>query len=432
MNPLDAAYLVAAAAASPRLLRKSRGGWSERLGLGDFSLAAHNESKKTCVMLHAVSVGEVNALRTLVPLLSDEARVVVTSTTDTGLARAHELYEEVAEVRRMPMDFSWGVRRLVDDVRPDVLGLVELELWPNLIGACRRRDVPVAVINGRLSERSFAGYRRARGLIGGMFRSLAVACVQDEAYASRFRAMGASPVRVTGSMKWDAARLTSDADEAGRLAAEMRIDRTKPLVVAGSTGPGEEELLHEACPAGVQLLCAPRKPERFDGAALALGDCVRRSKGHTKNGATRFLLDTIGELRLAYQLADVVVMGRSFGDQFGSDPTEPAALGRATIIGPSTGDFVSIVRTLEEAGGLIRSTRESLALDLERLIRDPGARERVASNARRCVERQQGASARHAEVLLGLASLTRRRRSKQAVIEGYDPLPSGRRSHAGT
>ena len=408
MNPLDAAYLMVAVAASPTLLRKSRTGWSDRLGITVPSPSALSGRKR--VLLHAVSVGEVNALRTLVPMLAARADVIVCTTTDTGLARAKELYTEDAAVCRMPMDFSWGVSRFLDAIRPDVVGLVELELWPNLIATCRRRDIPVAVINGRLSARSFAGYARAKPIIGPMFESLAIAAVQDESYAKRFRAMGTRLVEVTGSMKWDAANLSRDSARADELAEQLGIDRNKPLIVAGSTGPGEEQLIHEACPSGVQLLCAPRKPERFDGAALALGECVRRSTGEKREGATRFLLDTIGELRLAYELADLVVMGRSFGEQFGSDPTEPAALGRATLIGPSVGDFTAIVSTLEKAGGLARTTRRSLGADLERLIRDGQARQKLAEAAERCVLANRGASARHAELLLALAGMTKRRR----------------------
>ncbi|MCA9273232.1 MAG: hypothetical protein KDA31_09320 [Phycisphaerales bacterium] len=413
MNPVDAAYLVAAVAASPTLARKSRRGWSERLGITIEPKPGATDRRR--VLLHAVSVGEVNALRTLVPMLAERAQVVVCASTDTGLARARELYTGVAEVGRMPMDFSWGVERFLRRVKPDVVGLVELEVWPNLTLACRRRDIPVCIINGRLSERSFEGYRRARRVVGGLFESLSVVAAQDATYAGRFHKMGARNVVVTGSMKWDAANLATDSAKADELAEALGIDRERPLIVAGSTGPGEEELLNEACPAGVQLLCAPRKPERFDGAALALGECVRRSTGERRVGATRFLLDTIGELRHAYELADLVVMGRSFGDQFGSDPTEPAALGKATLIGPSVGDFTEIVGVLEKAGGLARSTRRSLAADLERLIRDGDERRKLGENALACVEAQRGASARHAELLMTLAGLTKRRRPVRGV-----------------
>jgi 3-deoxy-D-manno-octulosonic-acid transferase len=351
-----------------------------------------------------VSVGEVNALRQLVPLLAREARVIVSASTDTGIARARELYSGTCDVVRYPLDASFAVRRFLDAVRPDAVGLVELELWPNFLRACGEREIPVCVINGRLSARSFRGYVRFRRWTSPMFRRLAFAAVQDEDYAGRFEAMGVSPgaCLLTGSMKWDAARVVDEVEGAEALAATMGIDRGRALIVAGSTGPGEEALLHEACPSGVQLLCAPRKPERFDEAAEAMPGCVRRSAGVAGRDADRYLLDTIGELRAAYSLADVVVVGRSFGDQFGSDPIEPIALGKATVIGPAVSDFARIVETFEAAGGIVRTTREALGAVLDELVADDDRRRRLGEAGRACVRAQQGASARHAELLLSL------------------------------
>ena len=155
----------------------------------------------------------------------------------------------------------------------------------------------------------------------------------------------------------------------------------------------------------MQLLCAPRRPERFDEAAAALPGCTRRSAGRAGGGvpgAGRFLLDSIGELRHAYCLADLVVMGRSFGDLFGSDPIEPIALGKPTLIGPRVGDFRSIVRAFEDAGGLLITDRDRLAGDLAALLGDPGRRQALAAAGLECVRGHRGASARHAELLLSL------------------------------
>lgn len=428
MNPIDAGYMLAAALSAPLWARKPRGDWPRRLGLepGPF---APVHPRRVRVLLHAVSVGEVNALRTLVPLLIPGADVVVAATTDSGLTRARDLYGDTAHVCRSPFDLSWGARTLLDEAQPDVVGLVELELWPNLLTQCRRRGIPVAVINGRLSERSFDGYRRARLALRGMFGALTLAAVQDETYAERFRALGSRSVRVTGSMKWDAASLEPSSDAADALAKAMGIDRTRPLIVAGSTGPGEEAMLHAACPPGVQLLCAPRKPERFDGAALDLEACVRRSRPDQRPaGATRYLLDSIGELRAAYQLADLVVIGRSFIDLFGSDPIEPIALGKPTIIGPRIDDFRLIVATLEAAGGIARSSRETLGEDLARLVRDQDARLALGERGRACVEAHRGASAGHAEALLGLAYLRRRSRRRRSIPAGRGRSSVGRAS----
>lgn len=414
MNRLDVLYGAAALVTAPWWAGKARSGWGERFARVLPEVPARRADRPR-VMLHAVSVGEVNALRGLVPRLCREAEVVVTASTDTGMARARELFAETCVVARYPLDASWAVGRFLDRVCPDVVGLVELELWPQFVGECRARGVPVAVVNGRLSERSFRGYRRIGRWISPTFASLSLAAVQDEAYAERFCAMGVSRERivVTGSMKFDSVRMADDEPGSAALAAAMGIDRGRPLIVAGSTGPGEEALLHRVCeglwPDGsVQLLCAPRRPERFEEAAAALPGCVRRSThpdgAGAPGGASRFLLDTIGELRRAYALADVAVVGRSFFDQHGSDPVEPIGLGKAAVIGPAVSDFAEIVASLEAAGGLARATRASLGLTLEGLLADPERRRGMVRRGRACVEALGGASARHAELLLWLAS----------------------------
>jgi 3-deoxy-D-manno-octulosonic-acid transferase len=407
VNALDVVYLVAAGLAAPIWMRKDRADWPARFG----RMASLPEPRAGLrrLLVHAVSVGEVNALRHMVPLLAGECDLVISVGTDTGIARAREIFASHATVVRYPIDFSKCVRRFLDAVRPDAVGLVELEIWPNFIGECTRRGIPVAVVNGRLSERSFRGYRRLRPLIGRSFARLAFAAVQDAEYHARFLHMGVAAQRcsITGSMKWDAAKIEDDVPGAAELAAELGIDRSRPLIVAGSTGPGEEALLHGACPKGVQLLCGPRKPERFGDAAAGMPGCVRRSaKERGAPGAERFLLDTIGELRRAYALADVVVVGRSFGDLYGSDPIEPAALGKPVVIGPVYGDFRSIVEAMRDrgggGGGIVVAERGELPGVLSRLLADGAERVRLASAARACVVANQGASARHAEMLLGL------------------------------
>ncbi|MBL8875557.1 MAG: hypothetical protein JNM86_07160 [Phycisphaerae bacterium] len=414
MNALDLLYITGGAIASPWLLRKQRAGWKERFGRID----ALPPKKLPRLMIHAVSVGEVNAIRHLLPLLTapadgPAAEVVVTVGTDTGLARAKELFSKQATVLRYPIDLSSSVKRFLDAVQPDAVALVELEVWPNFIKECARRRIPVAVINGRLSERSFRGYRKLKPVLAPTFARLVEVAAQDEDYAARFLAMGVprERVRIAGTMKWDAAVVPSSLDApiagADELAKGLGIDRSRPLIVAGSTGPGEEALLHRACPAGAQLLCAPRKPERFDEAAAALPGCVRRSatkdSGAAPPGARdRFLLDTIGELRLAYSLADVIVIGRSFIDLFGSDPLEPAALGKPILIGPRYGDFQNVVQTLERAGAIRIVTPEQLGPVLSLLLANAPERAELSNNARAAVLANKGASAKHASMLLSL------------------------------
>lgn len=415
MNALDLLYIPAAAVAAPFWARKKRADWPERFG--NIPPVPPRPESPRRLLIHAVSVGEVSALRELVPLLTKRTHVIISVGTDTGIGRARELFSQTCDVVRYPLDFSWSVRKFLDAARPDAVGLVELEIWPNFVSACRRRGIPVGVVNGRLSPRSFRGYSRLRPFFRRSFSSLAFAAVQDTDYAARFRAMGVPPGRciVSGSMKWDAARIQDGAAGADALASEMGIARgpgSPALIVAGSTGPGEEDLLARAASeiertlGPVQLLCAPRKPERFDEAAAALGPCVRRSAGtHNRAGGEpprRFLLDTIGELRKAYALADVVVVGRSFGGLYGSDPIEPIALGRPTVIGPAVSDFAQIVAAFERAGGIRRADRGSLGAVLLELLSDPASGAALAQRGRGCIRAMQGASYRHARLLLDL------------------------------
>jgi 3-deoxy-D-manno-octulosonic-acid transferase len=393
-------------------------------------------------MLHAVSVGEVNTLRALVPILQDRAiEVLVTTTTDTGMARATALWGSSASpaapassapaavfVRRYPLDFSASVARFLDAAQPDAVALVELEVWPNFLRACTRRAVPVCVINGRLSPRSFRGYSRFRPLLRGMFASLQSAAVQDDDYADRFRAMGVPPerVHVTGSMKWDSVSLPATSNpapspKAVALRDALGIDPARPLIVAGSTAPltggshTTEEALLDAAAASlgehVQLLCAPRKPEHRDAAFAALGgpprcrrrsECPDGSRASASPAVNRYLLDTIGELRHAYELADLCVVGRSFGGLYGSDPIEPIALAKPTIIGPHHADFQGIVNAFARRDAIVIAPHERLPAAIRALLDDQAARESLATRGLDCIRAMQGATMRHADLLCGL------------------------------
>lgn len=408
VNLYDLVYALLVGVTAPWWARKSRNDWRQRLGHID-PLAPKGPRPR--VLIHAVSVGEVSALRSLIPLLTDDIEPIVAVTTDTGIARARTLFSDTCPVVRYPLDFSRCVARFLDAVEPDAAALVELEVWPNLISQASKRGIPVAVINGRLSEKSFKGYRKLRPVLKPVFGSLAGAAVQDETYRDRFVTMGVQPERcvVTGSMKWDAVDLdgaaTGPGEQALEIASALGIDRSKPLVVAGSTAEGEEALLHEACPDGVQLLCAPRHPERFDQAAAALPGCVRRTTPGSGDPASgRFLLDTIGELGSAYELAAVVVLGRTFTPLRGSDPTEPIALGKPVVMGPSVENFASIVGVLSEAGAIVRTDEAGLGVVLERLVGDEQERMEMARRGIGCVREHQGASERHAEMLVRLAN----------------------------
>ncbi len=405
---VDLGYIVAAIVTLPIWFvsmakrGKLRTDWSARFGVRVPILQRDPAKIRPRILIHAVSVGEVNAVRHLVHQLEHgdlNAQVIISVTTDTGIARAKALFGSRHAVVRFPFDFSLGIHRFLTAVQPDLVLLTELELWPNFTSFCEKRRIPVAVINGRLSARSFARSKRVRWLLAPMFRRLAHVCAQDASYASRFVAMGVSPERVTvtGTMKWDTAEIADAVDGSDALAHDMGIDRTKPLVVAGSTAPEEVALIDAAVPAGVQLLIAPRKPEWFAQAARALPGSVRRSEKQRGSVTGRFVLDTIGELRMAYALADIVVVGRTFGELHGSDMMEPAALGKVVVVGPRVDDFQATADALLAAGGLVQTSSHDLAATLAQLLSSPERRHTIAAAAREVVRREQGATAEHAE-----------------------------------
>ncbi|MEX0774275.1 MAG: glycosyltransferase N-terminal domain-containing protein [Phycisphaeraceae bacterium] len=412
---LDLLYGAGGAISSPlwgyRLLRtgKWRTDWQARLG----KCAPISHDRPT-LLIHAVSVGEVNLIRLLVDELHRRThgawRIVIATTTDTGQARAQQLFEPVHTVVRYPLDFTRSVRRFLDAVRPDVVALVELEVWPNFVGECARRGVPVGVINGRLSARSFRGYRKIAALLRPTFARLAAAAVQTDDYAQRFIHLGvpANAVMVLDTMKWDTAQLAEPQAVPGReeLAAAMGIDRARPLIVAGSTAPGEERLLIDTSPKDAQLMLVPRKPERFDEVAALDRDMIRRTchpDGAAWPVAPRsqdrrlFLLDTMGELRKAYSLADVCLVGRSFLGLYGSDPIESIALGKPTIIGTHHSDFQDTVDALRQGGGIEVSDEPGAAAAA--LLADTPRAQRLAEGGRRVIAARQGATRRHADLL---------------------------------
>ena len=417
----DIAYAVGAAALSPvwgsYLLKtgKWRTDWPGRFGRAEVPAKEWGTRR---LLIHAVSVGEVNATRTLVDQLAEadgSLELVIATTTNTGFARADALYgghPRVAAVVRFPLDFTRAVRGLLDAAAPDAVALVELEVWPNFVEACCRRGVPVCVVNGRLSERSFRGYRRVRPLIAPAFAKLAAVGAQTMAYADRFIAMGtpADRVKVLDTMKWDTARVEDAGGVAGAhaLAEEMGIDRDRPLIVAGSTGPGEERLLLDARPERAQLLLVPRKPERFDEVA-ALAPMRRRTCGDAKSSSTDvFLLDTMGELRKAYALADVAVVGRSFNHMGGSDPIEPIALGKPTVIGPDVSNFADVVRAFEQEGGIVKTDEPGPAI--RELLNDADRRRELAERGRGVIAKHQGSTQRHVEMLIQVLAAAPRSR----------------------
>ncbi len=409
----DVLYGLGALLASPfwiiGLLRtgKWRTDWRGRFG----ETPPLEPDDRPTLLLHGVSVGEINATRELVARLeapgAPPLRPVVSATTNTGFDRAVQLYGDRHPVVRFPFDFSWMVGRFLDAVQPTAVALMELEVWPNLAQECRLRGIPLVVINGRLSGPSFRHYRWVKPWVRPMFRSLAAVGAQTEEYAQRFRALGTPPERVvvTDTMKWDTAKLVDEVEGAEALGADLGIDPGRPLVVAGSTGPGEEKILIESKPEGIQLLLVPRKPERFGEVARLASGITRRTERPHGSGSPSgcssandlFLLDTMGELTKAYALADVAFVGRSLVPMGGSDPIEPIALGTPTLMGPRFENFSEVVAAFREGGG-IRITEDPMA-DASELLADSEGARAMARRGREVIRGRQGATLRNVKLL---------------------------------
>lgn len=417
---VDACYGLAGIAYAPVLAYqairygKNRTGWRERFGhVAD--LPPHPER----IWIHAVSVGEVNATRRLVAELQrdrPDAEIIISSTTDTGLSRAKALYPNRV-VFRYPLDFSGVVDRVLRRVKPTLIVLVELEVWYHLMQRAARANIPVVVVNGRLSERSIRRFGMIAPIARRMFASLSAVAAQDEEIAARFRAMGVPDERcvVTGSLKWDTAEVTDRVAGQDEIAAALGLDTDRPIVVAGSTGPSEEamllsayERLREAAPAA-QLVIVPRKPERFNEVAATIRSagftCVRRSE--CQDGCSRsvgandvWLIDTMGELRKLYALATIVFVGRSLVRMGGSDPMEVAALGKPILIGPHTANFRQAVSALQAGGGLrVVGDGDALGRSLVECINDSASLADVGARGRRAVVEHQGATQRTVDLL---------------------------------
>ena len=407
-NALDLLYGAGLLAASPvlafRLLRtgKWRTDWQGRFGRAE----ALGHDPRPTVLLHGVSVGEVAAAEPLVAGLGGRegrgpCRVVMSVTTDTGFARAAALYGKHHRVVRYPLDFSSAVDRFLDRVRPDVVGLLELEVWPNFTRACEDRGIPVVVLNGRLSAESFKGYERLRRVLAPSFKRLAGVSAQTHAYAERFEALGVEGERieVADSMKWDVPLPAGVSTAAVDLGREMGVDPSVPTVVAISTGPDEEALLLAGRPPGAQLVVVPRKPERFEAVA-ALANWRRRSRGSAGADGTGaaepatenrlFLVDTMGEAEAATALGDVVVIGRSFNGMGGSNPVPAAQLGKPMVVGPDHQNFAEMVEALVEGGAAVVDPDPWTAST--GIMGDPARQKAMSEAGPRVVEGRSGAT----------------------------------------
>jgi 3-deoxy-D-manno-octulosonic-acid transferase len=369
------------------------------------------------VWIHAVSVGEVLAARPLVPVLRERFpshRIFLSTTTMTGNAVAKKSVRGVDGLFYAPLDFAHPVRRALEVLNPSVLVLVETELWPNLVHEAKRRGTRIALVNGRISPRSFPRYQRVRRLLAPLFSQIDLYLMQGEVHAERVRALGAPAdrVQVTGNLKFDAVEPERLPE---RLARLLQGGEPRPLWVAGSTVGGEEELVlsayhrvREQVPQA-RLLVAPRHPERFPlvpQLVEAAGfRCLRRSAldpAAWRDGEV-LLLDTLGELAQVYALASVVFVGGSLVPSGGHNILEPAVAGKAVVVGPHMENFQEIADQFRSESAIVQvSSPDELAREVSALLLDDERRRGLGERARQLVGRNRGAVSRTADALSSL------------------------------
>jgi len=422
---MNIVYSAALVLYSPKILyrrlfqNRYRGGWDQRRGF-----IGRNHPDKRCIWIHAVSVGEVNATQTLVAQLTQQMpgyEIVISSTTDTGLARAKALYDADYSVFYFPFDFSWMMKRAFTRLNPAMILLMELEVWPNMASLARQKNIPVVVVNGRLSDRSFPKYRKIRGITRAMFRKVSLVLAQTDEYAQRFIDLGCEPekVIVTSSLKYDTAQTGGTVEGADRLAEQINLGK-EALWVAGGTGPGEETLILDAFALlkklngleDLRLAIVPRKPERFEEVAALIDaagfgfvrySALKKDNSVTTGRPTVILGDTMGDLKKFYALAAVVFVGRTLVPMGGSDMMEPTALGKCTLFGSHTFNFKQTVDVLLKGRGAIQVTDEADLYEktLQTLI-NPDFAKRTAANGQTVIRQNQGATQKTLDAIQAL------------------------------
>jgi 3-deoxy-D-manno-octulosonic-acid transferase len=431
---IDCVYLLAALAITPtvvyRMVRygRYRTGWANRFG----RITRKDPALKKCIWLHAVSLGEVNAAKTLVKELENRFpnfEIVISTTTDTGFARAVVVFGASHKVFYFPLDLSFTMRRAFHGIQPAICLLMELEVWPNFVLIAGQLHTPVIVANGRMSDKSFSKYKKIKPFAKEIFRKLSLTLAQTDEYAQRFIEIGCPPkkVFVTGSLKYDTAQITDKVDGADALAEQLFGKIENPLWVAGATGPGEEQIILDVYKqltkqeqfSNLRLAIIPRKPERFNEVA----DLIMQSGfgltrySEIKEKATEntekkiinhkpvvsrvepssiiniILGDTMGDLRKFYSLATIIFAGRSLVPMGGSDIIEAAALGKCTIFGPSVFNFQQTADDLLAAqGGIMVKDKQDLLETMQKCLNEPDFTEKIARNGQNVIRKNQGAT----------------------------------------
>jgi len=398
-----------------------RKGWANRFGN-----ITRKYPHKQCLWIHAVSVGEVNATRTIVAELKKqlpEYEIVISTTTDTGSQRANKLYSPEHTVFFFPLDFTFSIKNAFKNLKPAICILMELEIWPNFVEIAKKSNASVIVANGRISNSSYTQYRKIKPLVRPIFKKLSLVLAQSEEYASRFIDLGTPPalVKNVGSLKYDTAEITEKIPAADQIAHKLST-ANQSLYVAGGTGPGEEKIIlntfaelkkSNSFP-HLRLILVPRKPERFNEVAsliTASGWKLTRFSTYKQNPEqfpqsdpqSVILVDTMGDLRKFYSLAKVIFVGRSLVPMGGSDMAEAAALKKPVIFGPHTDNFTQTADALINGRGAVRvQNQHQLKTAVQKILTDTEYANQLAENAQQVIIQNQGATARTVEHIKSL------------------------------
>jgi 3-deoxy-D-manno-octulosonic-acid transferase len=402
---------------SPRfLLRREKYASGFRERLGRYPEFKHDGEK--VIWLHCVSVGETNAARPLVDELIEKFplhRIIISTTTRTGQELARNIFrDKVDAIFYFPFDWKFSVRRALRTFKPSLLLLMETEIWPRLIVEAKRSGSKIAIVNGRLSQRSLDRYSFVRPIVSRVLRSVDLALMQNAKDAERMEALGmdGGRVRVTGNLKFDLSSSNDEVKLTARLKKRFRFDGSRPLIVAASTHDSEEkwivESLREKLTHDVRLLIAPRHPERFQAVSEFLKSSghrfVRRLDEPSEHdrSAEIVLLDSIGELRAVFSLAEIVFVGGSLIPHGGQSILEPASAGNAIVTGYYTQNFDNAVQLFASDDALIQLPESDdenaivamLSATFDELLHNASKRQDLGSKASTLMKANRGATAK--------------------------------------
>lgn len=404
--------------------RRVRKGIAERLGFLSGEKRAHLHGSET-LWVHAVSVGETIAVRPLLKALKTrypEKKIVLSTVTETGRGIAEKL-SEVDVCIYFPLDFAFAVRRMMIAVRPSLIMVVETEIWPNFLRCAHRSGIPAVLVNGRISDKSFGGYRRFSWVFRQVLANFDALCVQTEEDARRIIAIGAPPkrVHVAKNLKYDIPVTLISEEQKSALLQKYRLPSATPVFTAGSTHRGEDEIILNVYRTLLRegqelvLVLAPRHPERAEEVAKIAEQnglrCVRRSQldGQSVQVQTGevLLVDTIGELMNIYAISDLVFVGGSLVPVGGHNLLEPASLAVPVIFGPHMNNFREIAALiLLHQGGVQVQDSADLTETLKKLLNCPAERLKLGENGARILTENSGSTERHMEIIASLLSCT--------------------------